>query len=161
MLNFSLKNGNLIFNNKELPIIIENEKVYFSLSRQVQKEYDEAIVEYFDNNDFARLFAKISPSELDDSNIGTMVSFLKNVDKTSKELKSIIEKYADQYFLVFAVRNEFKDENFKVFCLNQKIGSVPEIEAHLYNEAPQWFSGYEIEILPLTNAEDFINKIRE
>lgn len=160
MLNFSLEDNNLIYKNQKIEIIdIDGILAYPSLDNI--DEINKDIIDYFDNNDFSRLFAKISPSELDNSTIRTMYSFLNEVEIVKKELEIIIDKYAKTYFLILAVRSEFTKENFKVFCLKEKINSIPEIEACLHNEAHDWFSGYEIETLPLTNIDDFINKIRE
>ena len=160
MLNFSLEDNNLIYKNQKIEILDVNKILAYPSLDNID-EINKDIIDYFDNNDFGRLFASISPSELDNSTIVTMYSFLNKVEKVKKELEIIINKYAKTYFLVLAVRSEFTNENYKVFCLKEKINSISKIEACLHNEAPDWFSGYEIETLPLTNIDDFINKIRE
>ena len=161
MLNFALENGNLIYKKREFTILIDNGKIYHSIPSEIVNEMNENIVEYFDNNDFARLLAKLTPAKVEDANIQTIITFLINVENISKELKKVLDKFSKTYYLVLAVRNNFVEENFKVFCLNANIDEISELEAILYNQSPQWFSGYEVEVLPLNNIDDFINKVRE
>lgn len=160
MLIFKLEGWKLIYKDQEIDYTITNGMICHGIIDNVD-EINEEIVNYFDNNDFARLIAKISPSYLDDSNIITMISFLMKVNEIKKEIEKIIKAYSDTYTLVLAARSEFKDESFKMFCLTKAEYTTPELQSILYNQAPNWFSGYEVETCIINSVDDFLEEIRK